>query len=460
MLRAPARRRFAFLGATMAATLFALPASLSAQAPDRMEQIVSAEAEAKTFMGAVLVAQDGEVLLDQAWGSADLEWNIDNTTSTKFRIGSVTKQFTAVLILLLQERGALDLDDPISQHLEDTPATWSAITVRNLLRHTSGIPNVTALDDFGTFKYLPTTQDALIARFSGLPLEFEPGSQWKYSNSGYVLLSRIVENTSGEDYEAFLRANILDPLEMRETGLDRSSAILPRRAEGYSPSQNGIVNADYVNMGIPTGAGALYSTTGDLLKWQRGLFGGQVLSSESLAEYTNPADFDAVNGAKYAHGVLIQADEDGRAIWHGGGIEGFNAWLGYDPDNKTTVAVLANLNGGTAMKLGQQLMKAARGREIVLSSEREEVAVEPAKLAEYEGVYALAPTFKITISREGDALMAQATNQNAFEIFPEGPDRFFYKVVDAQIRFDRDEAGAISGLTLFQNGQELPGTRE
>lgn len=327
-----------------------------AQDSEQLSEIVEAEADPGNFMGSALVAIDGEVLLDRAWGSADLEWDIANTTNTKFRIGSVTKQFTAVSLLLLQERGMLSLDDPLSKHLPDSPDAWSDITLRHLLRHTSGIPSVTSLDDFGTFKYLPTTQDELIARFSGLPLEFEPGSQWKYSNSGYVVLSRVVEHVSGQSYEAFIRTNLLDPLGMNETGIDNSSVILPKRADGYSPSSQGIINADYVNMAIPAGAGALYSTTGDLLKWQRGLFGGNLLSEESLSEYVTPSPFEARDADKYAHGVLVHIDETGRTYWHGGGIEGFNAWLGYDPDRKATVVVLANLNGGAAVKIGEQLM--------------------------------------------------------------------------------------------------------
>ncbi len=335
-----------------------------AQDTASMEQIVEAEADSGAFMGAVLVAKDGEILVDKAWGSADLEWNIANTSSTKFRIGSVTKQFTAVAILLLQERGKLTLDDPVGQHLENAPAAWEGVTLRHLLQHTSGVPSVTSLDDFGTFKFLPTTQDELIARFTGLPLEFEPGSQWKYSNSGYVLLSRVVEKVSGKDYNAFVQANLFSPLGMEDTGIDRSHAILPNRAAGYSPSSNGVINAEYVNMAIPAGAGALYSTTGDLLKWQRGVFGGAVLSAESLAQYVTPTPFPARGTDTYGLGILIEDDEDGKAYWHGGGIEGFNAFLGYDPDENATVVVLANLNGGSAFKLGEQLMTLARGEEI------------------------------------------------------------------------------------------------
>ena len=344
-----------------ATSLIAITATpVFAQDVQHMEEMVEAEADTGKFMGAVLVAKGDEILINRGWGSANLEWDIANTNETRFRIGSVTKQFTAVSIMLLQERGLVNVDDPISNYIKDAPDAWSAITVRDLLQHTSGLHNVTSLEDFGTQKFLPTSQDELIAMFSGLPLNFEPGSQWGYSNSNFVLLSRIVETVSETSYQDFVKTNLFDPLGMDSTGIDRSAEILPRRAAGYSPSQSGVVNAEYVNMAIPTGAGALYSSTGDLLKWQRGLFGGKVLSEESLAQLVTPSEFEAAAGAKYAMGLLVTDTPEGRSIWHGGGIEGFNAFLAYDPNTKVTVVVLANLNGGSASRLGIQLLEATR----------------------------------------------------------------------------------------------------
>lgn len=452
-------RKFATVAA--ASLAFAAQPAL-AQDADRMTEVIEVEVDTGKFMGAVLVAKDGTPILDRAWGSADLEWGIANTTTTKFRIGSVTKQFTAVSALLLQEQGKLDLDAPIATYLENAPSAWEGITVRNLVRHTAGVPNVTSLEDFGRQKFLPTSQDELIAMFRDLPLEFEPGSKFSYSNSGYVLLSRIVENVSEQSLADFYQANLFDPLGMADTGLDNSSEILPNRADGYSPSGDGetVINAEYVNMAIPTGAGAMYSTTGDLLKWQQGLFGGQVLSNASLTEYVTPAEFEAFFGDKYAHAVLVDTTEDNTYYWHGGGIEGFNAWLSYDPDRKITVAVLANLNGGAASKLGQQLMTLVQGGDVVLPGEREVAELATEQMAQYEGVYAISPEFKLTVFQNGGKLMTQATGQDAFEIFPEGTDTFFVKVVDAQLQFNRNEGGTIESVTLFQNGREIPAVKE
>ncbi len=447
----------------LATSLLAISASPAfAQDTQRMEEVVEAEADTGKFMGAVLVAKGDEPILSKAWGSADLEWDIANTTDTKFRIGSVTKQFTAVSILLLQEQGKVDLDAPISTYLKDTPDAWGGVTVRNLMRHTSGIPSVTSLDTFGDVVRQPISQDELIAMFVDLPLEFDPGSAFKYSNSGYVLLSRIVENVSGQSLGDFYQANLFAPLGMEATGLDVSAQILPKRADGYSPSGDDVtvINAPYADMGIPTGAGALYSTTGDLHKWQRGLFGGQILSEESLAEYLTPTEYEAFFGNTYAHGVLVAKQGDNTYYWHGGGIQGFNAWLGYDADREVTVAVLANLNGGAANKIGQQLVTLVQGGDVVLPSDRVASEIDPADLAQYEGVFALAPTFKITMFVEDGKLMTQATGQGANELFQESEDFFFLKVVDAQVRFNRDDSGEIISITLFQNGREIEGAKE
>ena len=337
-----------------------IPGAALAQSTEALADTVAAEAKSGTFMGAALVAKGDDILLDQAWGEANLEWEVPNTSDTVFRIGSVTKQFTSVSIMLLQEQGELDLDDPIAMHFPQAPEGWQKITLRNLMRHTSGIPNVTSLEDFGRISTTPISQDELIAMFKDLPLEFEPGSKWSYSNSGYIVLSRVIENVSGVSYPEFIKANLFDPIGMQKTAVDVTARIVPKRASGYSPSQNGPVNANYVNMGIPIGGGSLQSTTHDLLKWQRALFGGSVLSAASLAEFVDPYPQPTIGPDRYAHGIIVEDDEDGRAFWHGGGIEGFNAWLGYDPDKDVTVVVLANLNGGAASKLGRELLEQAR----------------------------------------------------------------------------------------------------
>src|ERR1700731_2607144 len=199
----------------------------------RMEQIVQFYVPQR-FMGTVLVARDGNVILSKGYGSANLEWDIPNAPNTKFRLGSVTKQFTAASILLLEERGKLAVTDPVKKYLPDAPAAWDKITIFNLLTHTSGIPNFTGFPDYAKLEPFATTAEKVVARFRDKPLDFEPGEKWNYSNSGYVLLGYLLEKASGEIYEKFVQENIFGPLLMKDSGYDSNSAIIPRRASGYT----------------------------------------------------------------------------------------------------------------------------------------------------------------------------------------------------------------------------------
>lgn len=452
-----------FRGAALALSPLALllsGTSLSAQDAGRMDRAVAEEAADQGYMGTALVAIGDEILLDKGYGSANLEWEIANTPDTKFRLGSITKQFTAVSALKLHEDGLIDIDQPISTYLEDIPASWEAITVADLLHHTSGIPNITSFDDFRSWKFSPATLDELIARFADRDLEFEPGSKWAYSNSGYMVLVAIIEKASRQSLEDYMQATIFEPLEMTDTGADVSEDILPRRASGYSPTAEGLANAEYVHMSIPRGGGNLYSTTRDLLKWQRGLFGGAILSPATLDLYTQPAPHEAFGEAKYAAGVLVEEIQGQTTYWHGGGIEGFNTWLGHDPASDITVIVLANVNGGSANKLGRSLMTMAKGGEVELASERVEVGVDPESLTDYTGTYVVTPQFALRFFVEDGQFMTQATGQEAFPVFAKAEDEFFLKVVDARLVFNRNAAGDVTTVTLFQNGNEIEGVRE
>jgi len=252
---------------SLTASAFAAPPPASIPV-DRMDQVARYYVDVHQFMGTVLVARGDAVIFSKAYGSANLEWNVSNTLDTKFRIGSMSKQFTAAAILLLEERGKLKLDDTIKTYYPDAPAAWDKITLRHLLGHTSGIPNYTNTPDFGRMSSWHATPEELVKRVRDLPLEFEPGAQMRYSNTGYVLLGIVIEKASGTGYAAFLKQNIFDPLGMKDTGYDENSAILPRRAAGYSPSPNGDANAMYVDMTTPFSAGALYSNAPDLLRWE------------------------------------------------------------------------------------------------------------------------------------------------------------------------------------------------
>lgn len=324
-----------------------------AQNTSRLEQVIQPFARSGQFMGAVLVSLDGKTLLDRGYGYADLEWKIPDAPDTKFRLGSITKQFTAASILLLQERGKLKLSDPVKMYIPNAPKTWDHITIYNLLTHTSGIPDLTHIPGFMSQIANPTTPEHQIRWFLNKPLEFAPGTKYQYSNSGYILLGYIIEQLSGTSYQRFLRDNIFGPLGMRDTGYDSNQAIIRHRASGYSPGTDGPVNASYINMTQPFSAGGLYSTTRDLLRWEDGLFGGKSLSPAALREMTTPF----LN--HYGCGLRINSFDGHTDIHHAGGINGFNSEMDYFPKEKLAIIVLANLNGPAAEAVARRLAKVA-----------------------------------------------------------------------------------------------------
>jgi CubicO group peptidase (beta-lactamase class C family) len=417
-----------------------------AQDAARMEEVVQSYVRDKSFMGTVLVARGTDIILNKGFGSANLEWDIPNTPTTKFRLGSLTKQFTAASILLLEERGKLKLEDPIKKYVSDAPAAWDGITIFNLLTHSSGIPNFTSLPDYNSMKVWDTPVAKAIGAFRDKPLDFPPGEKMSYSNSGYLVLGYVIEQVAGTSYEKFVTDNIFTPLGMKDSGYDSSTAVIPRRAAGYAPSAGGPVNAGYIHMSIPHGAGALYSTTEDLLRWEQGLFGGKLLAPASLAKMTTPFKND------YALGVIVQAASGRKIIQHGGGIEGFNTYLAYYPDNKLTVAVLANLNGGAPVQIGTKLADLAFGGTVTLTSERKEITLPVATLQKYVGTYEVAPGATMTMRLDGDHLTTQLTNQRAIPVFAESETKFFLKVVDAQVEFFMDANGTVTHAVMYQNG--------
>jgi CubicO group peptidase (beta-lactamase class C family) len=414
--------------------------------PSRMEQIVQSYATTKQFMGSVLVVQNDKVLLDKGYGYANLEWQIPGSPDAKFRLGSLTKQFTAACILLLEERGKLKTDDPVKKYMTDAPATWDKITIYNLLTHTSGIPNFTSFPDYRSTEAAPTTAEKLVARFRDKNLDFQPGEKWNYSNSGYVLLGYLIEKISGQSYQDFVQENIFKPLGMNDSGYDSNSAIILHRAYGYAPGPRGPMNAGYIDMSISFSAGGLYSTTHDLLRWEQGLFGGKVLSAASLKKMTTPFKND------YACGLEVRTVNGHTKIDHGGGIEGFNTELSYYPDDKLVIVVLGNLNGAAPAEISTQLGALVHGEKVVLPSERREITVLPGLLEKYVGTYELAPTFSIVITLESGQLMEQATGQQNFPLFAESDTKFFLKVVDAQVEFFNNDKGEINALASAAPG--------
>jgi CubicO group peptidase (beta-lactamase class C family) len=429
-----------------------------AQDAARLDQVVQSYAAGRKFMGTALVARGNQVLFSKGYGFADLEWDVPNTPTTKFRLGSVTKQFTAASILLLEERGKLNVSDPVKKYMPDAPAAWDKMTIFHVLTHTAGIPNFTSFPDYEKLAPFPATPAQLVARFRDKPLDFAPGEQFSYSNSGYVLLGYLIEKIAGESYEKFVRENIFTPLGMSDSGYDSNSAIIPRRASGYALGPGGYENAGFIHMSIPLSAGALYSSTEDLLKWEQGLFGGKVLKPASLEKMTTPFK------SNYAFGLGVETIGGHKLISHSGGIQGFVTELEYYPDDKLTVVVLENVSPGGPPpgEIARKLGALAHGEAVTLPGERKEITVDSNVLSRYVGAYQMpgpgAPVMLITL--DGNQLSGKLGNQNAIPIFPESATMFFPKVVDAEIEFAKlGDRGIPSELILHQGGRDQAARR-
>jgi len=438
----------------VALLVLTLAPAAASQDISRMEQVVQDAVKNRTFMGAVLVARDSQVLLSKGYGFANVEWDINNAPTTKFRLGSITKQFTAAAILLLEERGKLSVDERVKTYLPDIPASWDRITVRNLLTHSSGIPNFTALPAYRDMQVSPATPEKIIAMVKDRPVDFEAGEKMLYSNSGYVVLGAIIEKISGGTYADFVDMNLFKPLAMTDSGYDSNIAIIPRRASGYTAGPNGPVNAGYIHMSVPHAAGALYSTTLDLLKWEQALFGGKVLQAASLQKMTTPFKND------YAFGLVVRTTKEGRkVIEHDGGIDGFNTHMAYYPESKVTVIALGNINGQAPGVIGRTLELLAHGEALPQTTERREITLPPATLQKYVGTYELQPGINLLVTFEDGREMAQLTGQGKAPIYAEAEGKFFYRIVDAQLDFASDPNGKVTSATLHQNGRDITAMR-
>lgn len=421
-------------------------AGLAQDISAKLDAYLTAATQQRLFSGSVLIAEKGRVLLKKGYGMANIELDVANSPQTIFRLGSITKQFTATSILILQEQGKLSVQDPVCKFITECPSAWEPLTIHHLLSHTGGIPNFTAQPDYVRTMSLPSPPAATLARFKDKPLAFAPGEKFAYSNSGYVVLGMIIEKVSGQAYGDFVRKNIFEPLQMKNSGYDRTSAILKNRASGYSLERGEWANASFIDMSIPHGAGALYSTVEDLYLWDQALYSERLLSAKSLT-----AMFSPVLG-NYAYGWGVGPQFNRRQIAHGGGINGFATYISRYPDDRVTIIVLSNLEQANASRLARDLGAIVFGEPYEIPKARVVVKVDPRIYDAYVGRYELGPNAIITITRDGDHLLTQLTGQQVIEIFPESETKFFLKVVDAQITFVRDSAGKVSHLILHQGG--------
>jgi CubicO group peptidase (beta-lactamase class C family) len=335
----------------LAALALCAATSSAPAAPAASLDAIVARAVAGGFVGDVLIVRGSRVLLDRADGAADRERQVPNTPATRFQIGSLTKQFTAAAILLLEQRGALATSDPITKWIPESAPRWNGVTLHALLTHTAGIPD-------SDFADIPAPEDSAltpgeIAVRIALrrPLDFAHGSRFAYSNLGFLVLGRVVELASGMRYEQFVTRNLLAPLGLADTAFEPGGA--PRDAVGYTNRRGGIRLAPTMDLRRANACGGLWSTTADLVRWEQALFGGRVLGPAALAEMTTPAIGD------YACGIHHRSSPGREVLYHTGRTRGFESVLGWYPQDSVAIAILTNLDGSRPNVLYDALAPAA-----------------------------------------------------------------------------------------------------
>lgn len=505
---------------------------------------------------AVIVVREDEVILRQGYGMADLELGVAMRPDMVFRLGSITKQFTAVAVMMLVQEGQIALDAPITTYLPDYPMQGHTITVEHLLTHTSGIANYTEIPEVMEDLAKDMSIDEMIATFRDIKLSFDPGTRYRYSNSGYYLLGAIIEQVTGQSYADFIDQRIFQPLAMKRSFYGEHARIIPGRVQGYEKERDTYVNATYLSMTRPYAAGALLSTVDDLARWDAALYTDRLLPAAARDRMWRSFTLADGSSAGYGYGWLVGTYDGEPLLVHGGGIHGFVTFALRMPERKIFVAVLSNNPAGSTPQLmAQKAVAAVCGdrvtwQRVELSPERlekfvgvyrineeetrvvtveeghlytqrtggsknkafphgekdfhyehslshfwfemddgtqvtgmvmelfggqqekalrtdepipsgpAEVEVDPAIFASYVGVYELMPGFRVTVFREGDALMVQGTGQDAERVYAASETEFFLKVADVRFIFVV-EPGAdwASSLVVHQGSLEMTGKR-
>lgn len=445
--------------------LASLPALYATEAAfdDKLSKQLGALTDKELPGIAVLVARDGKIAFQRGFGLANVETKEPVTPETKFRIGSISKQFTAAAILRLAEDGRLALTDPLDTFFPGFQR-GGEITLYHLLTHTSGLHSYTDKPRFRSRVDKPVTPEELLAWFRDDPPDFAPGTGWHYCNGGYFLLGEIVAKVSGKTYAAYLRETFFDPLEMRDTGVYVNAAPPKASAVGYAVIKGKVTRALDWDMSWAGGAGAIYSTVGDLFRWNEALFGGRVLKASSFKTMTTPVALpEDVDGLIYGCGLCMFELQRLPAIGHDGGLDGWLTSLVRLPEQNCTIVALANalpsVPGFAPSLLVWQVIPTFLAEDIKkLPPLHENTAVDKACWPDFVGRYGYKRAV-LTVTMEGEHLYAQLTGQPRFEIYPKAANEFFWKVADARVVFLRNAKGEVVAARHTQNGNTFRAPR-
>lgn len=436
----------------------------------QIDRYLSVRSEMGNFSGAVLVVKDNQIILRKGYGFADLEKKIPYTSETQQEVASISKMFTAFAALQLKNTGKLQLNDSICTYLQDCPEAWKPITIENLIRHTSGIPDYEEVLELGSDKYLefmtqPNTSAKIVENARKLPLDFKPGEKFKYSNTAYIILSFIVQKVAQMPFAEYVTKKILKPAGMKDSGILGTRNLAKRLANSYAPkteltwekrlggfalTSDNLKKLPQLTLTPPHGDGFLYSTLDDLWRWSRMMDGGSMVSKQDLAEIFSP---------QYGFGWIIDSDFGQKRFRHNGIIPGYLSEFIKFPESKITIIIFSNLDHTrmssvardiSAITLGKPFDMPVRGKVIQLTKEQ---------IAALEGNYKTTDGNNLTIQNDPDFLSAYLKNQQgqlqfAAGLIPLSPTEFYFPFRDGKVIFTLGENGKATKVNLRYRGED------
>jgi CubicO group peptidase (beta-lactamase class C family) len=418
------------------------------QLSGELDKLLSGQFKAGETGCAALVAQNGQIIYKKAFGMANLELNVPMQPDMVFRIGSITKQFTAIAILQLLEQGKLDLQDDITRFLPDYPTQGYKITIEHLLTHTSGIKSYTNVPEFAQYMRIDKSPAEVINTFKNLPMEFAPGTRWNYNNSGYFLLGYIIEKASGRTYPKYLEDNFFKPLGMTNSYFGSDTKIIKNRAAGYQAGDSGVVNADIMSMTIPYSAGSIQSTVEDLFKWNQAVHSYKLVKKATLEKAFTEYKLANGKGTGYGYGWFLRQLQGSPTIEHGGGINGFLTSGVYLPKEDIFVAVFSNSTSKAPEFVSLKMAALAMGKPYNYT----EIPVENAMLEEYKGIYENNDKAQRTITADKNKLYIQRAGGPLNLIKAYQKDRFFYENSITTLEFKRNSENKVTSIVTDDRG--------
>ncbi|NOY46847.1 MAG: serine hydrolase [Chlorobi bacterium] len=414
-----------------------------------IDQLLEAKYKPNEPGATALVYKEGKVIYRKAFGSANLELDVAMQPKNVFEIGSITKQFTAISILMLEEQGKLKIEDEITKYISDYPTNGKTITIHHLLNHTSGIKSYTSMESFMKNARIDMTPTELIDVFKNEPMDFDPGEKFLYNNSGYILLGYIIEVVSGQTYADFIEKNIFEKLKMSNSYYGSMTKLIKNRASGYQ-DRNGYINAEYLSLTLPYAAGSLMSNVDDLLIWQKALNTYQLISQESYEKAIHGSTLNNGEHIDYGYGLSEGSINGSVSISHGGGIFGYTTQGIYLPNEDVFVSVLTNCDcnspGGVANKIAALVI----GKPF--PDIKDAITLSKSELQKWIGAYQFEDGAVRFITVKDGKIFSQREGSTVFEIYPMSTDKFIFE--DGNITYNFSEKEGKKQAS-FENGGNI-----